>query len=270
MVVGFKTSPDDSPWSEWGMLPRVSFAVGSEGRRVQAVVEPQEWSNEMAHSVVASRLQLPLRPAWAMSVHKSQGMTISCLEVSLAGAFEYGQAYVALSRATSLDGLKLIDFRPNAVRTHKRVKDWYSALISGSLEFQGSSNESRQQPGQASSSSAGATTAAAGGWMDRKRPRTDWLDCDPGVDDWLTGPNSSMALARPSNSHHGSTSYVQRPAHSGGGGPSPMRPGSTRPSAPIAPMAETAVQREQRERREKNKLMAEQRHHAKYGTKPPY
>ena len=51
------------------------------------------------------RRRLPLLLAWAITVHKSQGMSLPHLQVELSNAFAAGQSYVALSRATSLDGL---------------------------------------------------------------------------------------------------------------------------------------------------------------------
>lgn len=57
---------------------------------------------------VAVREQLPLDFGWAMSVHKSQGLSLSGVEVNLENIFEHGQTYVALSRAQTLDGLHLI------------------------------------------------------------------------------------------------------------------------------------------------------------------
>lgn len=55
-------------------------------------------------------------------------MTLDCVEISLGNVFETGQAYVALSRAKSLDGLKLIDFSRSAVRADPKVLAYYHSL----------------------------------------------------------------------------------------------------------------------------------------------
>jgi hypothetical protein len=60
--------------------------------------------------VVATRQQFPLRLAWVMTIHKSQGMTICPLEIELASVFTANQSYVALSRASTLEGLRVIDY----------------------------------------------------------------------------------------------------------------------------------------------------------------
>jgi hypothetical protein len=52
-----------------------------------------------------TRLQIPLKLGWALTVHRAQGMTLSRVELMLEGAFACGQAYVALSRVTGLQGL---------------------------------------------------------------------------------------------------------------------------------------------------------------------
>ncbi|KAL7536983.1 hypothetical protein ACHAXR_007524 [Thalassiosira sp. AJA248-18] len=94
-------------------------------------IHPEEWTNKMGDQTVSSRVQIPLRLAYSISVHKSQGMTIPNLTVNLAGVFEYGQAYVALSRATELKLLTLRGFSEKAFRAHPKVKAFYNLLDNG-------------------------------------------------------------------------------------------------------------------------------------------
>ena len=76
------------------------------------------------------RTHLPLKLAWALTVHKSQGMTLSRAELQLEDAFAPGQTYVALSRVTSLDGLWLAGgaVNQNCVKAHPAVVDFYRGV----------------------------------------------------------------------------------------------------------------------------------------------
>ncbi|KAI5083683.1 hypothetical protein GOP47_0003426 [Adiantum capillus-veneris] len=70
---------------------------------------------------VASRVQVPLILAWALSVHKCQGMTLSKVQTDLSQAFDYGMVYVALSRVKDLDGLQLVGYDPTRIKVHPEV-----------------------------------------------------------------------------------------------------------------------------------------------------
>lgn len=86
------------------------------GRTVEA--EPDSWKVEEDGRVRAEITQVPLRLAWAITVHKSQGMSLDAAVVDLSGAFEHGQGYVALSRVRSLKGLHLLGWNERALSVH--------------------------------------------------------------------------------------------------------------------------------------------------------
>lgn len=98
-----------------------------DGRKI--VVEPVSWSIEEDGKVRAEIVQFPLRLAWAITVHKSQGMSLDAVEVDLSRAFERGMGYVALSRVRTLSGLVLrgcndiaLEVNPEALKADKRLQ----------------------------------------------------------------------------------------------------------------------------------------------------
>ena len=71
-------------------------------------------------------MQIPLKLGWALTIHKSQGMTLTRAEVDVGGAFSFGQAYVALSRVTGSAGLWMRrDLRPQDVSVSREVLQYH-------------------------------------------------------------------------------------------------------------------------------------------------
>ncbi|KAF7370295.1 ATP-dependent DNA helicase PIF1 [Mycena sanguinolenta] len=120
-----KKPPSSNPGMQY---PVVEFMLPNGGKRT-LLVQPDSFKVELpTGEVQASRTQLPLILAWAMSIHKSQGQTLDRVKVDLGKVFEKGQAYVALSRATSLEGLQVLNFDRAKVQAHPKVAEWSATL----------------------------------------------------------------------------------------------------------------------------------------------
>ena len=85
------------------------------------IARPEEWKYEEDGIVRATITQVPLRLAWAITIHKSQGMTLDAAEMDLGDVFELGMGYVALSRVRSLNGLKLMNLNELALKVHPKI-----------------------------------------------------------------------------------------------------------------------------------------------------
>lgn len=90
--------------------------------------EPVQWIIEDNGKIIASVKQVPLRLAWAITVHKSQGMTLDCAEIDLSKSFEKGMGYVALSRLKSFEGLKLIGLNNMAFAVNDDILEFDKVL----------------------------------------------------------------------------------------------------------------------------------------------
>jgi len=105
-------------------IPTVEFENG-----IVTEIGFHEWMNEdkSTHGFVTYS-QIPLKLAYAITIHKSQSMSISNVHISLSGIFENGQAYVALSRATCLDGLHLDSYHAKCIKCDPDVLEFETHL----------------------------------------------------------------------------------------------------------------------------------------------
>ena len=122
-------------------LPLVKFV----GQEAAIPVDFENWPSRLEPSV--SRRQLPLALAWAVTTHKIQGATLDCALIDIGeDVFEYGQAYVALSRVKSLHSLYVHNLEPSCVRAHPHVKEYYDKLMNP--ESESVLNEEPQEDGK--------------------------------------------------------------------------------------------------------------------------
>lgn len=105
----------------WCKHTKCPIVATKSGRRIET--GPAEWIIEDNGRVLARVAQIPLRLAWAMTVHKSQGMSLDAAVIDLRRAFEAGQGYVALSRVRTLKGLWLVGYNEQALQVHPEVLD---------------------------------------------------------------------------------------------------------------------------------------------------
>jgi ATP-dependent DNA helicase PIF1 len=104
-------------------FPVVQFLHGD-----PVMIDYHEWiSNDCPHII---RKQIPLRVAYAVTIHKSQGATLDCALVDIGkSTFEYGQAYVALSRVRDLNSLYIHGLDPSKIKAHPTVVKFYTHLM---------------------------------------------------------------------------------------------------------------------------------------------
>lgn len=125
-VMFIKNNPDWSyvNWTLWKVVwfdKEDGFPLVKtwSGKIIKAWLET--WMIQDGDDIVARATQIPLKLAWAITVHKSQWMSLDAAEIDLSKVFEYGQAYVALSRVKSLSWLRLIWLNENKLQVHPDV-----------------------------------------------------------------------------------------------------------------------------------------------------
>jgi len=87
----------------------------------EIIVAPMDWVVEENGKIRAQISQIPLRLAWAITVHKSQGMSMDAAVMDLSQVFEYGQGYVALSRVRRFSGLYLLGMNEHALKVSPEI-----------------------------------------------------------------------------------------------------------------------------------------------------
>ena len=134
VVVGFEND-----------IPLVKTSMG---KIIRVVAEDWTIENDKSETI-ATVSQIPLRLAWAITIHKSQGMTLDAAEIDLSKTFEVGQGYVALSRIKSIEGLRLMGFNemalcvdPLILRIDEPIK---KASIRASTELKNLSKEEQEK-----------------------------------------------------------------------------------------------------------------------------
>lgn len=104
-------------------------------------VEPHSWTLAEDGRTKAEVTQLPLRLAWAITIHKSQGMSLDAAEIDLSRSFTPGMGYVALSRVRSLDGLYLQGLNQMALTLHPDIYEFDASLKRSSAALAAITNE---------------------------------------------------------------------------------------------------------------------------------
>jgi len=103
-------------------LPIVKFSNGQ-----VRTIQRHYWQSEEYPTIAIG--QIPLTLAWALTIHKIQGATMSMAEIDIGQAvFEYGQTYVALSRIQTLEGLYLSAFHAHRIRANPKVTEFYKNI----------------------------------------------------------------------------------------------------------------------------------------------
>jgi PIF1-like helicase/helix-turn-helix protein/HRDC domain-containing protein len=125
-------------------LDKENIVVDCDG--IEINVYPEVWENtrytlnrqdgKLEQETLGTFTQFPLRLAWAITIHKSQGLTFDKIMIDAGAAFSSGQVYVALSRCTSLDGIVLLSKIPTSAiyQNSNVVKGQQSLTHKGSLE----------------------------------------------------------------------------------------------------------------------------------------
>jgi hypothetical protein len=114
-------------------IDNMPIIITTSGKKIKLDLE--DWSLENdSGKVTATVSQVPLRLAWAITIHKSQGMTLDAAEIDLSKTFETGQGYVALSRIRNIEGLRLIGLNDMALKVDPLILHVDERIKSASIK----------------------------------------------------------------------------------------------------------------------------------------
>lgn len=129
VVIGFRTVNDESKKNRYRINPSLVWPVVRFVGGRTMVVTPGTWTVEEEGCERAKRSQIPLALAWCATIHKSQGMTLDRAVIDLHNIFSCGQAYVALSRLSNIDGLCILrPVKSTAIHADSTALDFYKSI----------------------------------------------------------------------------------------------------------------------------------------------
>lgn len=126
-----------------GGLPVVRFLNGA-----LITIEKWTWEFELdVNKISVNIIQIPLKLAYAMTIHRGQGSSLDYVKTSIdESIFEYGQAYVVLSRVRNLNGLSLKEFDTKRIKAHERVVQYYNQLEQQNKHKKFNENDNAVEP----------------------------------------------------------------------------------------------------------------------------
>ena len=106
-----------------------SVAVSFDGELATLEKHSFEPSLDPSLKTKEKRLQIPLILAYGLTIHKCQGLTIEKVIIDMKNCFEDGQFYVAVSRATCLENVRLLNYNIQSIKVSQKAKEFYETLI---------------------------------------------------------------------------------------------------------------------------------------------